>query len=584
MNIPSLTARRYSNRFSTAAVCFVGLLLGGCATAPRDAGFSDVSAATEQRTGYALAWTRDAEEDRLVNDVITDLLAEELTLEEAVQVALLNNRGLQATYEELGIARGQLIHAGLPNNPVFSAEVFFPDAGTVAELVLTEDLISIFTIPLRRKIEGNQFEATKLRVTDQVVHVVAEVKRAYFDYLASKQLVELLQQVVQSTKASYMAQERLREAGNTRQLDVLRERALYEEAKVALNQAVEALIIARERLNVVMNLNGPYTAWETPARLPEVPVPAFTAATPDAAATNRGVATPPSEPLGAMTADGAPGQMGPEETEAEWRAEQLAGGPTNEQLAGPAEEVLGTAEAGDDQTSDAVLASLPEAASPERFAQIERLAVERSLPLAATRELIEAQAARLDFEVVTAAFPFLDAGLRADHSAEGEWAFGPALVTPIPIFDWGQAAYPREASRLRQRLEAYAALATTVRATARTLEARLQTTKARVTYHREVVLPLHAALVQEAQLQYNAMQITPFQLLQIKRQQIQAGIAYVTALLDYWRARTDLEQLIDGSLPAAIPVPNIGAGLGGVGLRPQQMAPMVRPLNGVTGG
>ena len=38
----------------------------------------------------------------------------------AVQVALLNNRGLQATYAELGIAEADVVQAGRLRNPGFS--------------------------------------------------------------------------------------------------------------------------------------------------------------------------------------------------------------------------------------------------------------------------------------------------------------------------------------------------------------------------------------------------------------------------------------------------------------------------------
>jgi cobalt-zinc-cadmium efflux system outer membrane protein len=534
-------------------------LVAGCATAPADAGFSDVNAAAEERTGYSLAWTRGVEEDRRVAEVVAGLLGDELTIEEAVQVALLSNRNIQATYEELGIRRGALIQAGLPENPVLGADFRFFDAGLVVEGAFVEDLISVFTIPLRRRMEANHFEAAKLRVTNEVVTLVAEAKRAYIDYQASKQLVELLQQVVQATKASYMAQERLREAGNTRQFDVLQERAFYEESKVALNQAIEALVLARERMNAVMGLWGEQTRWETPARLPELPA-AVTASLGDQ---ERGEPTPPPATR-ATTAEGEPGQRGPGETQEEFQAERLAGPPTNEQLTAPTTDVLGEIEAAPGPGAEAEILDSGPGPSSERFAEVERLAVQRNLHLAATRDEIEAQAARLKLEMITAAFPFLDAGVTFERNPAGneeEWGLGPAVRSPIPIFDWGQAQYPQEASRLRQRLEHYAQDATSVRALARVLETRLQTSRARATYQREVVMPLHAALVQEAQLQYNAMQLTPFQLLLVKEQQIQAAITYVTALHAYWRARADLEQLLDGGLPATVPIP-VAGGIG----------------------
>ena len=540
--------------------------LAGCASAPKDAGFSEVREEVAERSGYAAAWTRGAEENAKVNEVARDLLAEELKLEEAIQIALLGNRNLQATFEELGISRAELIQAGLPENPPLSSAFRFFDAGLVVEGSFVQDLISVITIPLRRERQGNQFEATKRLVTAEVATLVAEVKRAYIDYQASKQTVELLQQVVQATKSSYMVSERLREAGNARQLEVLQERALYEEAKVALNAATEALALARERMNAVMGLWGARTVWETPPRLPEVPADA------PGVAGEPGLGDPaPSDQATGMVAQGLPGQRGPGETQEEYQAERLAGGPTNEQIGGPAEDVLGQLEGlpGPGMEAEIMTESLQPA--EKRFSHIERMAIKRNLELGAARHLIEAQAAQLEIDVITTIFPFLNFGGTFERDPAGpnaEWGVGPVFDAPIPVWDFGQAQYSAEASRLRQRVENYAALAVEVRATARALEARLQTARARALYHREVILPLHATLMRETQLQYNAMQVNPFQLLTIKEQQIAAGIAYVQSLQDYWMARSQLEQLLDGALPAVPGVPTpaaIGGGLGGVG-------------------
>ena len=64
------------------------------------------------------------------------------------------------------------------------------------------------------------------------------------------------------------------------------------------------------------------------------------------------------------------------------------------------------------------------------------------------------------------------------------------------------------------------------------------------------MLPLRNEIVEQTQLQYNAMQLGPFQLLIAKQQQIDAGAAYIRALRDYWLARTELDQLLNGRMPA----------------------------------
>jgi cobalt-zinc-cadmium efflux system outer membrane protein len=62
---------------------------------------------------------------------------------------------------------------------------------------------------------------------------------------------------------------------------------------------------------------------------------------------------------------------------------------------------------------------------------------------------------------------------------------------------------------------------------------------------------LHERIVNESQLQYNAMQLGPIQLLRAKEQQIETAVAYIEALRDYWLARGDIGQLLGGRLPTS---------------------------------
>ena len=71
----------------------------------------------------------------------------------------------------------------------------------------------------------------------------------------------------------------------------------------------------------------------------------------------------------------------------------------------------------------------------------------------------------------------------------------------------------------------------------------------RVAWFRTVQLPLRQRIVEQSLLQYNAMQIGVFQLLQSRRDQINAGREYIEALRDYWIARATLSRLLAGGSP-----------------------------------
>ena len=85
------------------------VVLTGCATFDQRAGFSDVSTMVEARSGKRVVWNLGTELDEQTAQEVRALLRDTLTADGAVQVALLNNRDLQALYAELGVAQADLV-------------------------------------------------------------------------------------------------------------------------------------------------------------------------------------------------------------------------------------------------------------------------------------------------------------------------------------------------------------------------------------------------------------------------------------------------------------------------------------------
>src|SRR5512134_2726028 len=101
------------------------LFLTSCATVRLDAGFADVSALIEERSASKIFWNRGTDLDKEAGEKVRSLLKEKLTADQAVQIALLNNRRLQSLYSELGVAQADLVQAGLLKNPIFHTAVPF---------------------------------------------------------------------------------------------------------------------------------------------------------------------------------------------------------------------------------------------------------------------------------------------------------------------------------------------------------------------------------------------------------------------------------------------------------------------------
>ena len=151
-------------------------LWAGCASVPPAGGFAEVEQQVNERARHRVVWRLDAEADARADAAMQTLLQTNLTARTAVQVALLNNRHLQATYEELGVAQAALVQAGLLKNPVFDTGVRFPNGGGTAELELgvAQDFLDVFYLPLRRRVAEEEFAAAKLRVTRAVLATAAD--------------------------------------------------------------------------------------------------------------------------------------------------------------------------------------------------------------------------------------------------------------------------------------------------------------------------------------------------------------------------------------------------------------------------
>jgi cobalt-zinc-cadmium efflux system outer membrane protein len=255
------------------AIPLLAVFLAGCASVePREA-FPDVERLVGERSDKKIRWNEGTTKDRGVEAEIDALLSSELSADAAVQVALLNNRDLQAVYEELGIAQADLVQAGLLKNPVFNAEVRFQEGGGPIEweLGISESLLSIFFAPLRKQIAEAALEATKLRVAGTVLDLIGMVRAAYYEAQGTEQVLEMRRTVAAATEAASDLAMRLHEAGNIRDVDLAAERALHEQARLDVSAAELDVVEARERLTSLMGLWGSRTEWNAGKRLPELP-------------------------------------------------------------------------------------------------------------------------------------------------------------------------------------------------------------------------------------------------------------------------------------------------------------------------
>ena len=247
------------------------LALAGCATFSADGGFERVSELTHERTGQTPKWQRNAADGPLTQALIAEVLAKPLTADAAVEVALLNNRGLQASFQELGIAEAELVQAGRLRNPTFSfAKMRAGGVTTEIERAVMINLLAILTMPLGRDLEQHRFKQTQLQIAAEAVAIAAEARRAYFSAVAAQELAKHFERVKDAADASSELARRMVQAGNFSKLMQMREHAFYADATAQLARSRHLAATERERLTRALGMPSSLQ-FTLPERLPDLP-------------------------------------------------------------------------------------------------------------------------------------------------------------------------------------------------------------------------------------------------------------------------------------------------------------------------
>ena len=259
------------SRVKILAISLCITALGGCATFSGDRGFGTVEQFARERLNKDVKRQRDDDERGSVRSTVKTLLASPLSADNAVQVALLNNPGLQATYAELGIAEADLVQAGRMTNPHFAYLRTSAGGAQKLEWALTFPIVDLLTMPLRSRIEGRRFEQVKLAVAGRMLDVATMTRNSWIDTVAAEERVRYLEQVKLASEASATLASRMEQAGNFNRLDRMREEVFHAETSAQLARARQAAVVGRERLTRHMGLSGGDAPFRLPERLPELP-------------------------------------------------------------------------------------------------------------------------------------------------------------------------------------------------------------------------------------------------------------------------------------------------------------------------
>jgi cobalt-zinc-cadmium efflux system outer membrane protein len=236
-------------------VTAISIFVFSCAKVDPRPQWQKVQAITKERTEAPLIWEKSEEDAKAIQTQVKNLLTDGLTRQEAVKIALLNNRKLQASFEEIGIAQADLVQAGLLTNPSLDFFFAFPLSSADTGADLLGFLSDLWTIPARKELFAKQVDVTIQQVSIDIIAAAAEAASAYDEvlfYTASLQIekdsLSELTDISKRTKIRY-------EHGLSNDLDIRQAEIAVIEQRIAVAAAEQSLTKAQTRLNVALSLN-----------------------------------------------------------------------------------------------------------------------------------------------------------------------------------------------------------------------------------------------------------------------------------------------------------------------------------------
>ncbi|AXA38148.1 TolC family protein [Rhizobium leguminosarum] len=264
-----------------AALAFP-LALSGCITGTdysrKEAGFTSVANKTATVTAKETVWIQNQNQARSAAAQVKGLLArtKPLDVETAVQIALLNNKGLQAAYADLGDSAADAWQSTMFINPTVSigtTGMGTPELGAfkTIEGMITTNILALATRNRDVAIADTRFRQAQLTAAVKTLQVAADTRRAWIGAVASWENVGQLQHAQATADAASELAEKLGETGAMAKGAQAREHVFVAELAGETAKARLAARLAKEDLTRLMGLWGSDLDYQVPNSLPPLP-------------------------------------------------------------------------------------------------------------------------------------------------------------------------------------------------------------------------------------------------------------------------------------------------------------------------
>lgn len=234
-SLPAMvTTSGFKPRRGPLAALLGALMLSGCTSFSPDGGMSVVATVASETINKEVVSIRTVDDVERARSAVQALLRRSLTVDAAVQIALLNNRGLQAAYNELASVEAEFVEESLPPNPTFAISRITGNGGYEIERQVVGDILALATLPFRSEIARQRFQKAQLRAARETLRLAAEVRRTYYRAVATNELVGLLTDAKLTAEPTAKLALKLGETCSLNKLDQAREHVFYAETTADL--------------------------------------------------------------------------------------------------------------------------------------------------------------------------------------------------------------------------------------------------------------------------------------------------------------------------------------------------------------
>ena len=258
------------------ALCACATTIPGAYTEPK-AGFANVAGQVSPAIGKRTVFAEtQAENQALRKQVHAMVHRKTISADTAVQVALLNNKGLQASYANVGLSAAEAWQQSTPENPVVSIGILgigAPELGAyrAIEGLIRANILDATTRKQRVAIADANFRQAQLQAVNDTLALANQTRQAWINAVAAFETVSFLKRAKATSDAGSELARRLGETGALNMAGQAREQAFNAELAGQLARARLDATLAKEELTRLMGLWGSEVNYFVPDALPALP-------------------------------------------------------------------------------------------------------------------------------------------------------------------------------------------------------------------------------------------------------------------------------------------------------------------------